>query len=93
MIFRRTLRRKLSVGTEGEMFLSELPIGKSGRVVSLLSEGITRSRLLDLGLVTGTVVEAVRRSPAGDPTAFNIRGALIALRKEESDKIIISSDS
>lgn len=90
MIFRRTLQRQLSVCTEGEMFLSELPIGRSGRVISLLSEGITRNRLLDLGLVTGTLVEAVRRSPAGDPTAFNIRGALIALRKEESDKIIIS---
>ncbi|GAW90941.1 FeoA family protein [Calderihabitans maritimus] len=30
---------------------------------------------------------AVRRSPAGDPTAFLIRGALVALRKEEAEQV------
>lgn len=72
-----------------EMPLSKLPIKKRGIVTSLVAEGMIRCRLLDLGLVPGAVVEAVRRSPAGDPTAFNIRGAIIALRREEADKISV----
>lgn len=72
-----------------EIPLSKLPLKKWGVVTSLMADGMTRCRLLDLGLVPGTVVEAVRRSPAGDPTAFNIRGAIVALRKEEADKISV----
>lgn len=73
-----------------EIPLSKLPLKKRGIVTSLGAEGMGRCRLLDLGLVPGTAVEAVRRSPAGDPTAFNIRGAIIALRKEEADRITVS---
>jgi len=51
--------------------------------------GNTRRRLLDLGLVPGTVVEAIRRSPMGDPTAYWIRGAVVALRKEDGDVIVV----
>jgi len=69
--------------------LSSLPVGHKGRVISVDATGITRRRLLDLGLVPGTIVEAVRRSPLGDPTAFNIRGALIALRSEEASKVVV----
>lgn len=69
--------------------LSMLPVGKSGIVTSLLLKGLTRRRLLDLGLVPGTRVQAICRSPAGDPTAYNIRGALIALRREEAKQILV----
>lgn len=69
--------------------LAELPVSHMGRVIGLKVEGLTRRRLLDLGLVPGTKVEAVRRSPTGDPIAYNVRGALIALRQEDSRKIIV----
>lgn len=45
--------------------------------------------MLDLGLISGTVVEAMHKSPSGDPTAYNIRGAVIALRSEEAGKILV----
>ncbi|MGE5527746.1 MAG: FeoA family protein [Patescibacteria group bacterium] len=67
--------------------LSALPVGGKGLVVSVEAEGLIRRRLLDLGLVPGTVVESIRRSPAGDPTAFAVRGAVIALRAEEGGLI------
>ena len=41
-------------------------------------------RLLDLGLVPGTLVEAELTGAGGDPVAYRIRGALIALRKDQS---------
>lgn len=69
--------------------LSDLPVGKSAIVKTVLAEGIARRRMMDLGLVPGTKVEALRISPAGDPKAFNVRGAVIAFRKEEASQIIV----
>jgi ferrous iron transport protein A len=72
--------------------LSQLSDGKSGRVAFLNTKGRNRRHLLDLGLVAGSRIESIRRSPAGDPTAFNIRGAIIALRNEDADQIFITLD-
>ncbi len=72
--------------------LNELEIGKKGTVKKLLSKGIERRRMLDLGLVKGTKVEALQRSPSGDPVAYFIRGAVIALRSEDASKIILYVD-
>ena len=69
--------------------LTQLSIGEKAIVSSVEAHGVTRRRLLDLGLVPGTTVEAVRRSPVGDPTAFQIRGALIALRATEANLVTI----
>jgi ferrous iron transport protein A len=69
--------------------LSSLPIGATGRVAAINLNGITKRRLLDLGFVPGTKIEVLRRSPAGDPTAYYIRGATIALRAEEANSIFI----
>ncbi len=74
---------------DNEIPLTFLPIGQRAQVVRVGMQGLTRNRLLDLGLVPSTVVEAVRKSPAGDPVAYNIRGALIALRSEESRLITV----
>jgi DtxR family Mn-dependent transcriptional regulator len=71
--------------------LSALRPGDSARVVALSDSchGLQRRRLLDLGLVPGTLVAAEMTSPGGDPTAYRIRGALIALRQEQADLIEI----
>jgi len=69
--------------------LSDLPVGQSGVVKMVLAEGIARRRMMDLGLVPGTKVEALRLSPAGDPKAYNVRGAVIAFRREEAGQIIV----
>ncbi len=76
-----------------EFELSRLPVGEFARVVDIKVEGLIHNRLLDLGLVPSTVVEAVRKSPAGDPVAYKIRGALIALRLEESRNITVRPDN
>ncbi len=71
-------------------FLSSLKVGQKAKVTSLLSEGSMRRRLQDIGLIEGTVVECIQKSPAGDPVAYLIRGALIALRSEDSAKVLIA---
>lgn len=70
--------------------LSDLKQGQSARVTSLLSKGSIRRRLQDIGLIEGTEVECLQRSPAGDPVAYLIRGAVIALRSEDSSNVLIA---
>ena len=69
--------------------LNTLPLGQTAKVKELISNGVTRRRMLDLGLIRDTVVEALLKSPAGDPVAYDIRGAVIALRSEEAQKILV----
>ncbi len=71
--------------------LNLLPMGQFGKVGELIARGSTRRRLLDLGLINGTEVEALRKSPSGDPIAYQIRGAVIALRSEEASKILMEA--
>ncbi len=67
--------------------LDRLPVGERGKVLSISLEGAMRRRFMDLGLVPGTVIEAVRVSPSGDPKAYRIRGAVIGIRKSDAGKI------
>lgn len=70
--------------------LDQMKVGSFATIKKLNIEGSMRRRLLDIGAVEGTRVECVMKSPAGDPVAYSIRGALIALRKDDSRKIEIS---
>jgi ferrous iron transport protein A len=69
--------------------LDQLPVGCFGRIRRLTARGNTRRRMLDLGMIYDTTIEALRKSPAGDPVAYQVRGAVIALRSEEASKIFI----
>ena len=69
--------------------MRELRPGESGVVRRLLLNGSMRRRLLDLGLVEGTEVECLGRSPGGDPSAYLVRGAVIAIRAEDGRKVLI----
>ena len=62
--------------------------GKVTRI-SPACRGLERRRLMDLGIVPGTVIEAEMKSPTGDPTAYRVRNALIALRREQAEHIQI----
>lgn len=69
--------------------LSDIAPGQTATVKKLLSTGSIRRRLLDIGLIENTEVECLGRSPSGDPTAFLIRGAVIAIRTEDCGKILV----
>ena len=76
----------------GYMTLNSLLPGEKARVYDLLSEGSMRRRFLDIGLIKGTQIECVGKSPMGDPVAFLIRGAVIAIRCEDLENILIVKD-
>lgn len=79
----------LPQGTVPAVRLTALEPGARGRVVVLRCRGLTRRRLLDLGLTPGAVIERAFTSPFGEPIAYRVRGALIALRAEQANQIEI----
>jgi DtxR family Mn-dependent transcriptional regulator len=78
-----------------EEYLSGLAPGRTARILGLTQacRGAERRRLLDLGFVPGTTVEVDMVSPGGDPTAYRLRGAVIALRRAQAGLIRIDSRS
>lgn len=73
--------------------LKEIKPGQCAVVSELRSTGCMRRRLLDIGLIKNTKVECLGRSPGGDPSAYLIRGAVIAIRSEDCDNILVLSNS
>ncbi len=71
--------------------LAELAPGERGRVIALARtlRGTQRRRLLDLGIVPGTPVAVEMRSASGDPTAYEVRGATLGLRREQAAKVLV----
>ncbi len=59
-------------------------------VERLNCSGSMRRRLQDIGLIEGTRVECLFRRVKGGPTAYLIRGAVIALRPGDSDQILVA---
>lgn len=72
-----------------EMPMSSLRPGQKGVVTRLLSCGSMRRRFLDIGLIENTQVECLGRGPGGDPSAFMIRGAVIAIRAEDGESVML----
>lgn len=73
------------------MTLANIEVGQRARVIGLspACQGAQRRRLLDLGVVPGTIIEAEMVSASGDPIAYRIRGALIALRRSQAEWILV----
>ena len=73
--------------------LSDLPVGGEAVVHALAPSctGPERRRLLDLGVVPGTRIRCEFPSPFGSPRSYDIRGALIALRTYQADRILVHS--
>lgn len=74
--------------------LSTLNPGESGEVVALSPRlrGADRRRMMDLGILPGTIIAVEMDSPSGDPTAYKIRDALIALRSEQASLIQVNAN-
>ena len=68
--------------------LFDLKVGQKCQINDILINDALRRRLIDIGLIPSVMIECVGESPLGDPKAFLIQGAVIALRKEICEKII-----
>jgi DtxR family Mn-dependent transcriptional regulator len=86
------LTQEAAAKPNGGLPLSDLATGEQGQVLALSPRfrGAERRRMLDLGILPGTLIQPEMTSPSGDPTAYRVRGALIALRKEQARLIQVA---
>ena len=69
--------------------LDKLALGEKARIERILSDKEMKNWLLDIGLSKNTKVECVLEGKNGEIKAYDIRGAIIALRKEDAKAIEI----
>lgn len=69
--------------------LNQLKLGERATVTKIETTNSLRRRLMDIGLVENTTVECIGKSPMGDPSAYLIRGAVIAIRSRDCADIHI----
>lgn len=67
--------------------LNTLKVGQRGIVVHVGSKGPVKRRMMDMGLVPGSEVSALRVAPLGDPIEFTVKGYSLSLRKTEAQEI------
>ena len=67
--------------------LCQLKEGDSATVSQIGLYGPIRRRIFDLGLVPGTQVRCLYAAPSGSPVAYEVRGATIAIRRNDAQQI------
>ena len=71
--------------------LSDLIDNVPAEVVGLdeACQGFSRRRLMDLGFTDGARIRPFLKTLAGDPRAYEVRGTLIALRRDQAAQILV----
>ena len=69
--------------------LSKLEINSTGIIKEINCSSNIKRRLLDLGLIPNTPITPIMKSVAGDPIAYEVRNIILAIRKQDADKIIV----
>ena len=75
-----------------EYTLACLEKGAAATVVEVRDAGPLGRRLLDLGLIPGAAVECLGRAPLGDPAAYLIAGAVIAIRRRDAESVLLDRE-
>ena len=72
------------------MTLDKLAPGQECTIADVTLEGVELQRLLDMGFIEGTPVKVVRNAPLMDPLDIEIKGYLIALRRNEAKGVEVN---
>ncbi|MBQ6606142.1 MAG: ferrous iron transport protein A [Firmicutes bacterium] len=75
-----------------EFTLAALAKGAAATVAEVRDAGPLGRRLMDLGLIPGAAVECVGRAPLGDPAAYLIAGAVIAIRRRDAESVLLEGE-
>ena len=69
--------------------LDKINLNEKYLIDEVLLDEHTKKRIYDLGLIENTIIEAVYKSPFGDPIAYLVRGTIIAIRNNDAKKIMV----
>ncbi len=81
-----------TMAASGELVrLADLEQNEAAEVVRLdeACQGFSRRRLMDLGFTDGAAVRPVLRTFAGDPRAYEVRGTVVALRRDQAAHVLV----
>jgi ferrous iron transport protein A len=67
--------------------LTELRAGDSARLLNIRAQGSFRRRLMEMGLLPGTMVRVVRSSLVSDLVELEVRGMFLSLRREDANTL------
>jgi len=73
--------------------LSALAVGTPAIVAEIKLAPAAKARLMEMGLLNGTLVELIRFAPLGDPVEIKVRGYNLSLRKHEAEQILVRPKS
>ena len=73
--------------------LTSVALGTRATVAEIKLPPESRPRLMEMGLLVGTLVELVRFAPLGDPVEIKVRGYNLTLRKHEAEQIFVQPAS
>lgn len=69
--------------------LIDMELGETGFIQELSIAGSAGKRLMDLGFIGGVQVALALVSPLGNPRAYRVAGAMIALRNADAKRVAI----
>lgn len=69
--------------------LTKLKLNQTGIIKEINCKASVKRRLLDLGLIPNTDITPILESITGDPVAYEVRNIILAIRKEDANKIIV----
>lgn len=72
-----------------EINLGELPLGKTAIVTDIKNNTLLMKRIINLGVTKGAEITPLFRAPFGDPTAYAVKGCVVALRKSDCAGILV----
>ncbi len=76
-----------------EIPLYALTEGEGATVTALTARGTMRRRLQDIGVTAGAHVDCVGHAPSGDPAAYRICGAVIAIRRADAADVLVCREA
>ena len=73
--------------------LDNLPIGARGIVLSINGERKLRRRLMEMGLLEGSILRVVKFAPTGDPIQVKVNDYFLSLRRADAANVVVNTKS
>lgn len=69
--------------------LKDVKINDTVTVTKIGGEGLTKRRIMDMGITKGVSVTVRKVAPLGDPIEINVRGYELSIRKSDANMIYV----
>ena len=75
---------------DSKLTLNDLPLNIKANILSVECKENLINRMYDFGIMKNGEITPIYRSPFGDPTAYLVKNAIVALRADDCKKITVT---